>query len=269
MVIGDLNIVDSIENFFIELFEWLPRVVAFVAILIVGYFIAKFLGGLVRRGLERVGLNRWVQRGFGGSWVGRVVQDPSHLLGVIAFWILFIAAISIAVDVLGINALEDAIRAVWGYVPNILAALAIFLVASAIAGAVVALVNRTMGETGTGRIVRAVAPTLIMAIAVFMMLDQLMIAEDIVVITYAALMGALGLGFALAFGLGGRDVAGTMLGNAYQSAQVGIPKAKADIEQGKQRARQEADRLQRDLPPEPTTGFEPTDPPPPPPDQSV
>jgi Conserved TM helix len=261
-----LDIVDTIENFFDELFEWLPRVVAFLAILVVGYFVAKFLGGLIRRVLERVGLDRWVHRGIGGSWIERVIQSPSRLLGTIAFWVLFVAAISIAVDVLGIAALEDAIRAVWGYVPNVLAALAIFLIASAIAGGVVTLVNRTMGETGTGRIVKTVAPTLIMAIAFFMMLDQLEIAENIVVITYAALMGAIALGFAIAFGLGGRDVASTMLGSAYQSAQAGLPKAKADIQQGRERAQREAERLRAQaegsVGPEPGPDTGPTTPPP-------
>jgi hypothetical protein len=55
-----------------------------------------------------------------------------------------------------------------------------------------------------------------MAIAVFMILNQLQIATDIVTITYAALMGAVALGMALAFGLGGRDVASRMLEDAYQ-----------------------------------------------------
>ena len=68
--------------------------------------------------------------------------------------------ISIAVNVLGIDALQDAVRAVWSYVPNLLAALLISSVASAIAAAVVTLVTRTMGDTATGRIVRAVAPVL-------------------------------------------------------------------------------------------------------------
>jgi hypothetical protein len=56
----------------------------------------------------------------------------------------------------------------------------------------------------------------VMAIAVFMILNQLQIATDIVTITYAALMGAVALGMALAFGLGGREVASRMLEDAYR-----------------------------------------------------
>jgi hypothetical protein len=59
-----------------------------------------------------------------------------------------------------------------------------------------------------------------MGIAVFMVLNQLRIATDIVTITYAALMGAVALGAALAFGLGGRDVASRMLEEAYRRGQA-------------------------------------------------
>jgi hypothetical protein len=56
---------------------------------------------------------------------------------------------------------------------------------------------------------------LIMAIGTFMVLDQLQIAPQIVTITYAALLGGIFLAMALAFGLGGRDVAGRLLADAY------------------------------------------------------
>ena len=57
---------------------------------------------------------------------------------------------------------------------DVIAALLIFLVAAAVAPAAVGgLVHRTMGDTPTGRVVRSAAPTLVMAIAVFMILNQL------------------------------------------------------------------------------------------------
>jgi hypothetical protein len=76
-----------------------------------------------------------------------------------------------------------------------------------------------LGDTPTGKLAATALPVLVMAIAVFMILNQLKIATDIVVITYAALMGAVALGMALAFGLGGRDLASRMLEDAYRSGQ--------------------------------------------------
>ncbi len=73
----------------------------------------------------------------------------------------------------------------------------------------------------TGKLAATALPVLVMAIAVFMILNQLRIATDIVTITYAALLGAVALGMALAFGLGGRDVASRMLEDAYAVAEQG------------------------------------------------
>jgi hypothetical protein len=231
---------DSVQRGFDEFATWVPRLAAFLAILIIGYFVAKIVGGLVRRVLERVGFDRTLHSGTAGRWIARVTSRPSDLSGTIAFWALFVGAISIALDALGIEALDNFVAAVWAYIPNVIAALLIFLAAGAIAAGVAALVARTMGDTSTGRIVGTAAPILIMAIAGFMILDQLMIAEQIVMITYAALMGAIALGMALAFGLGGREVAAEMLRGAYEGRREEV---KQDLRVGKERAKQDAERV--------------------------
>src|SRR5947199_74543 len=102
------------------------------------------------------------------------------------------------------SSVRNAFVVFFAWLPHVIGAIAaflIFLVASALAGGIAAVVDRTMGDTSLGRIARAAAPVLIMAIAVFMILEQLKIATAIVTITYAALIGAIALGSALAFGL--------------------------------------------------------------------
>ena len=98
-----------------------------------------------------------------------------------------------------------------GYLPNVAVAILIFVVAWALAAAVSGLLSRSLGDTATGRIAGAAAPVLIMGIATFMILDELNIAPAIVEITYIALLGSVALGMAIAFGLGGRDVASRLL----------------------------------------------------------
>jgi len=70
--------------------------------------------------------------------------------------------------VLGSNALTNFVAAVYAYLPNVLAALLIFLVASAISAGIATLVTKVMGDTGLGKIVATVAPILVMTIATFM-----------------------------------------------------------------------------------------------------
>ena len=101
-----------------------------------------------------------------------------------------------------------------------------------------------MGDTTTGRVVRAAAPSLIMAIVVFMVLTQLKIAPTIVTATYIALIGMLALAGALAFGLGGREVAGDLVTNAYGSAQDNNHQVKQEMRLGRERARQRVDQAQ-------------------------
>ena len=233
---------DKFRNGFEGFFDFLPNLIGFLAVLIVGYLVARIVASALARLLGRAGLDRSLTQGQGGRVVSKITRRPSYLLGRVAFWALFLGVIALAVSVLGIGALTAFVGAILAYVPNIIAALFIFLAAGAIAAGIGALVARTMGDTTTGKLVATIAPILIMAIAGFMILDQLKIAEDIVRITYMALMGGLALALALAFGLGGRDVAARMLADAYATGQESRESVRRDLEQGRERARADFER---------------------------
>src|SRR5215204_1412821 len=241
-----LNIGDSIERGFDTFFAWLPALAGAIVVLIIGYFIAKFVGKLITTLLTRAGLDRNMLSGKTGEWVSKVAASPSRLIGRIAFWVLFLAFVSIAASVLGIEAVSAFVAAVWSYIPNVIAALAIFLVAGAISAGVATLATRLMGDTPTGRVVATAAPILVMTIATFMILEQLKIAHDIVVTTYTLLLGAVALGAALAFGLGGRDVAARMLEGVYQKGLQNKEQIKQDFAQGQQEAQQKKDEMESD-----------------------
>ena len=237
------SIGDTVERGFEVFFAWIPALLGAIAILIIGYIVARVLGGLVTRVLQRVGLDRTLHSGTAGNWVAKATSSPSRLLGSLTFWVVFLGAISLAVTALGIDALTDFVGEVYAYLPNVLAAILIFIVAGAIAAAVGTLVARTMGDTTTGKVVGTVVPILIMVVASFMILNQLKIAPEIVTITYASLLGAIALAMALAFGLGGRDVAARMLEGAYAAGERNRETIKRDLQQGRDRARQDAERI--------------------------
>ena len=234
-----MDIGNSVERGFTVFFAWVPALIGALAILVVGYFVAKAVSGLVQRALKRGGLDRTLHEGAGGSFVQKVTSSPSRLVGTLAFWAILLGTISLAVSVLGIEALTSFVAAIYAYLPNVLAAVLIFLVASAISAGVAAFATRAMGGTALGKIVATAAPILVMTIATFMILDQLQIAQNIVMITYAGLIGAVALGSALAFGLGGRDVAARMLEGAYQTGQEHKDEFKRDLDQGISRAKED------------------------------
>jgi hypothetical protein len=100
------------------------------------------------------------------------------------------------------------------------------------------------------KLVQTIVPALVITIALFMALVQLKIATQIVVATYVLVLGAIALGFALAFGLGGRDVARQMLQNAYASGQEALPQLRDEMAQAKQQGADDVERLKDKLPDE-------------------
>jgi Conserved TM helix len=240
-----VKIGDSVQQGLDNFFAFVPRLVGFLLILLIGYIIARVVKGILTKVLQRVGLDHALHSGSTGQYVNQVAPDvkPSKTIGAIAFWFIFLGAISIAVSQLGITALTDFVGSIAAYLPNVIAAIVIFVIAGAIAAAVGGLVARTMGDTPTGKVVGSVVPVLVMAIATFMILNQLQIATEIVTITYAALIGGVFLAMALAFGLGGRSVAQRMLEDAYDKGQDKKDQVKDDMETGKDRAQRDAQQV--------------------------
>jgi len=239
---SSVNITNSIQNGLDTVFAYIPNIVGFLVILLVGYIVARIVKAVVNKALQKLKVDDHLTNSHAGGFVEKVSPGgrPSRVVGGVAFWLIFLFALSAAIGALKIPAVTSFMNQVLAYLPNVIAAVLIFVVASVIATAVVAAVQKTMGDTPTGKIVETVVPGLVMAVATFMILTQLKIATAIVTITYAALLGMLALAGALAFGLGGRDVAARLLESAYQSGQGAKDQAKADAQKGKTRAQRQA-----------------------------
>jgi len=227
-----MDINDSIQRFFDKLFEFLPNLIGALLLLLVGFIVAKLVQGVVKKLLQTLHVDEKLRSSDANRYVEGVLPGSSASSGIarVVFWLVFIFFIFTAIAALGVNALTDFMNAVLAYLPNVIVAIIIFVVAALVAGAVGVAVRRTMGDSPTGRIVGTVAPALVMVIALFMILDQLRIAESIVVIAFACTMGALALGLALAFGLGGRGVAERMLEDAYRSGLDARDQMRRDVE---------------------------------------
>jgi len=243
------NILQSLQSAFTTFVNYLPQLLGALVVLLVGYIIAKVLDKVITKALQKAQLDRRLTSNSGGAIVEKVSPggSPSRLIGGVVFWVIMLFVISAAVGTLGIPAVTGFMNQVLAYLPNVIAALLIFIVAAAVAGAVGGLAHRTMGDTPTGKVVRAAVPALIMGIAVFMILTQLGIAPVIVTITYVALIGATALAAALAFGLGGRDAAGRLIESGYRKTQEQSGQIKQDMATGKERAERDAQHVRQQV----------------------
>jgi hypothetical protein len=247
-----LDISQSLQRASDQFFIWLPRLVGALVILLVGWLIARVVAGVVRRALQSAGADRALASGRAATYKQQFAPSlqPSEVIGTVVFWFIFGWAILLAISTLGIQALTNAVASVVGYLPNVVAAILILLVAVAVAGAVGAVAARLAGGTMLAKLVQTIVPTLVITIAMFMALVQLKIATQIVIATYVLVLGAIALGFALAFGLGGRDVAGRMLESAYASGRAAMPQLHNEMTQAKEQGADDIERLKEKLPDE-------------------
>ncbi len=262
-----VDVGSSFQQTLDKIFAFLPNLLAFIIIMVVGYIVAKIIKTLVAKGLEKLGIDRRLHESDASKYVDAVSPgaSPSNGIATVIFWLVFAFFFFAAIGALKIPSLTTFMNQVLGYLPNVIAAILIFVVAALIAGAVAAAITRVMGDTPTGKVAASVLPALVMVIALFMILQQLKIAEQIVQIAFAATVGALALGLALAFGLGGRPIAQKMLEDAYRTGQEQKEQMKRDLQQGRQRAQSEMQSAQsqvqsqggQPIPPGPPQGYGP------------
>ena len=236
-----MDIGDSFQRTTDGIFGFLPNLVGFLLILLVGYLVSKVVAKIVKTVLDKVHLDRRLHESSANRYVDAVLPGASPANGIsrVVFWLIFIFFVTAAIGALGIPAATSFMNEVLAYLPNVIVAILIFIVAALLSGAVAGAVVRFMGDTPTGKVVGAVAPAVIMTIAFFMILEQLQIAPEIVRIAFTAIMFALALGLALAFGLGGRELAADLLRQAKDKGGKAADQARHDAQVGADRARDE------------------------------
>ena len=208
------------DTLFATLAEWIPRLLGALLVLIIGYIVAKVVSNLVGRVLGRLDLERWVAKTPAKDLVDKMGSWTLAKIAALAvFWLIWLAVIGMALGVLDIEAVNDGVAAVWSYLPHIIAALVILVIGVFAAGYIRDLLSNVTAGTAYGAIVTALAPVVILVLAGFMALDQLQIAENIVTTAFTLVLGAIALGAAIAFGLGGKEHAARLLDAASDKAK--------------------------------------------------
>ena len=93
---------DSLQQALDSFFGFLPNLLGFLVILVIGYIVARAVKGILTKVLTKVGLDKALHSGQSGQYVEKVSPgaSPSKLVGSIAFWFLFLGAVSLAVSAL-------------------------------------------------------------------------------------------------------------------------------------------------------------------------
>ena len=105
-----INVGNSLQQALDAFLGFLPNLLGFLVILIVGYFVAKLVKAVVRKVLDKVGVDRALHRSEAGQYVERVSPgaSPAALIGAVVFWLIFIFVLSAAIGALKIPAVTAA-----------------------------------------------------------------------------------------------------------------------------------------------------------------
>jgi hypothetical protein len=188
---------------FASIATFVPKLIGFLLILIIGYFIAKVISKILGKVLERVGFDKAVERGGVGKALEKSQYDASGILGKIVFYTLFLFVLQLAFSAFGPNPISELITGVIAYLPNVFVAILIVVIGAAVAAAVKEVVEASFGGLSYGKALAMVVSVMVLSIAVFAALDQLNIAENIVTGLFYAVLAIIVGSTIVAVGGGG------------------------------------------------------------------
>lgn len=193
----------------------LPSIVGALLLLIVGWIVAGFVGGLVARLLRKIGLDQIASKAGITAFLerARVKLDAAGLIGGIVTWYVRLIFVVMAANAVGITAVSDVLGQIIGFIPNLLVALLILGAFAWLAGVTRNLVT---GATESAAVPNSgalamLAYATVLGFGIIAAASQIGVAESLLNILFTGVVAAIALAFALAFGLGGREEAARVL----------------------------------------------------------
>jgi hypothetical protein len=243
--VDSTNFSNRLQTSFERVFgQTLPALIGALIILFAGYLLAKVLQRLTERGLRRIRLNHLLERGGVTQAVERSGThiNPTRVLANLVFWLVMFTVILLAANALGLDSLANVVSTLVSYIPSVIAAIVIILVGIVLGGFVGGLIAASAGGLHGGRALSRIGRGGVILLAIFMALQELGIATDIVTTAFAILFGAIALALALSFGLGNRDLAGEITREWYDRYRRERAEARAREQLEEEAAEAEIDR---------------------------
>jgi hypothetical protein len=211
------GISDPAKSMLQQTFDTLPQIFAAILTLVVAFVVGRYLGDLVSSILAGVGFNNvftWLglpaptapQQPTDAPVEGSVpVRTPSEIVGTIVLISIMLFAVLFAINILQFNELSVLMAGLMAILGRVLVGVLVFGVGLYLANLVFRLIASSGG--GQARVLAQTARIVIIAFVVAMALQQIGIATNIVNLAFGLILGSIAVAVAIAFGLGGRDIA--------------------------------------------------------------
>ena len=199
----------------------LPALIGATLILLTGYILARYVQRWVTEVLRKLHVDRMAAAGGLDEAVGRTGSrmDTVHATAKLIFWVVMLVVILLASTALGLESVNEMFGAMLGFIPTLIAAIVILILGIVVGEFVRSLILASAGSVPGVPTVAKVAKGAVVVIGIFMALQQLGVAEEIVTAAFTLILGAVALAVGLAFGLGNRELAGEITRRWYEQGQ--------------------------------------------------
>ena len=215
----------------------LPALLGAAVILLTGYFLARQIQRWADDTLKRIDFNRVAAAGGLDEAVGRTGSrlDPIRATAKLIFWLVMLVVILLATTALGLESINEMFGTMLAFIPTLIAAIVIVILGMVVGEFVRGLILASAGSVAGVPTLAKMAKGAVILISLFMALQQVGVAAEIVTATFTLILGAVALAVGLAFGLGNRELAGEITRRWY--------------EEGRRRDRRRTDRQGPNIPP--------------------
>lgn len=170
---------DGVRDGLATVADFVPRLVLFLVILIVGILIAKLISKAISAILERAGFDKAVERGGVKQALSRSSMDASDILAKLIYFTLVLIVLQIAFSVFGPNPVNDLLSRVIAFLPSLIVAVIILVVAGYIASAVKTLIEGALGGLSYGSAIAIGASAFIWFLGIVAALNQIGVATTV------------------------------------------------------------------------------------------
>jgi hypothetical protein len=195
--------------------QFLVNILLVIIILIIGWVIAKLIKTVITKGLRAIKLDELSDRIELETMLekGGIGYSLSELIGLICYWLVILVTFMVAINAVGLTIAADLLNKIVLYIPNVVAAVFILILGMFAATILKNLVVTAANNAGLsqGKLLGKASEIIVIAFAVFVGLEQLRIGIQITQLTISIVLGSIGFGLALAFGLGCKDLAGKFM----------------------------------------------------------
>lgn len=211
----------GLNNLVATLTTFLPRALAALLILIVGWLIGKWLKTLVQRGIKQAKLDELVKHNTSSTLLTQVNLpfSPAGIIGSLLQGVVILIFTIVAIQTLGLVFLSDILAHLLSYMPRLIVAGSIFVLGVILAGWLETWVKRSLKslEIPTARLLAKSSSYATVVIASLIALSELGIASVFIELLFAGVVLALALAFGLAVGLGSKDLVYSLIDQWYKT----------------------------------------------------